>query len=50
MMLVLTSLLRIFGGMLSGEHLTQKTSISSDDTRLDIVAENFGGHNRQDLL
>ena len=25
----------------SGEHLTQKTSISSDDARLDIVAENF---------
>ena len=32
---------------LSGEHLTQKTSISSDDARLDIVAENFWGHNRQ---
>ena len=26
---------------LSGEHLTQKTSISSDDARLDIVAENL---------
>ena len=32
---------------LSGEHLTQKTYISSDDARLDIVAENFWGHNRQ---
>ena len=32
---------------LSDEHLTQKTSISSDDARLDIVAENFWGHNRQ---
>ena len=32
---------------LSGEHLTQKTSISSDDAHLDIVAENFWGHNRQ---
>ena len=25
----------------------KKTSISSDDARLDIIAENFGGHNRQ---
>ena len=32
---------------LSDEHLTQKTSISSDDACLDIVAENFWGHNRQ---
>ena len=32
--------------LLSGEHLTQKSSISSDDARLDIVAENFWGHNR----
>ena len=32
---------------LSGEHLTQKPSISSDDARLDIVAENFWVHNRQ---
>ena len=35
---------------LSGEHLKHKTSISSDDARLDIVAENFWGHNRQRTL
>ena len=29
---------------LSGEHLKHKTSASSDDARLDIVAENFWGY------
>ena len=37
---------------LSGEHLTQKknTYLIEDDARLDIVAENFWGHNRQKNL
>ena len=32
---------------LSGEHLKHKTSISSDDVSLDIIADNFWGHNRK---
>ena len=32
---------------LSGGHLKHKTSISSDDVSLDIIADNFWGHNRK---